>query len=45
MKPVLGRPPVDASDEQLEAWARDFVDQALGTAEEPNPEEGEFPRE
>jgi hypothetical protein len=26
-KPVLGRPPVDGSDEQIEAWALDFVDQ------------------
>lgn len=45
MKPVLGRPPVDASDEQLEAWAKDFVDQALGIAEEPTPDEGEAPKE
>ena len=41
LKPVLGRPPVDGSDEQIEAWAMDFVDQALGTAGEPTPEEGD----
>ena len=39
--PVLGRPPIDGSEEQIEAWAKDFVDQALGTAGEPTPEEGE----
>lgn len=41
-KPVLGRPPVDGSDEQIEAWAMGFLDQALGTAEEPAPEDGEM---
>jgi hypothetical protein len=28
--PVLGRPPVDGSDEELEAWADAFLDAILG---------------
>ena len=39
-KPVLGRPPADGSDEQIETWALDFVDQVLGTAEKRTSEEG-----
>jgi hypothetical protein len=33
-KPVLGRPPVDGSEAELEAWTEAFLDMLLG------PEEG-----
>jgi hypothetical protein len=33
-KPVLGRPPVDGSEAELEAWIEAFLDMLLG------PEEG-----
>jgi hypothetical protein len=26
-RPVFGRPPVDGTDEELEEWAREFVDE------------------
>jgi hypothetical protein len=29
-KPVLGRPPVDADDAELEAWVEGFLDAILG---------------
>ena len=28
-KPVLGRPPLDGSDEELKVWGRDFVEKAF----------------
>lgn len=29
-RPVIGRPPVDGSDEELVKWAEDFANKALG---------------
>jgi hypothetical protein len=28
-RPVFGRPPVDGTDEELEEWAREFVDRLV----------------
>jgi hypothetical protein len=44
-KPVLGIPPVDATDEELEAWARQFLDQALGPIAPGAEDEAEGSRE
>jgi hypothetical protein len=29
-RPVLGRPPVDGTDEELDEWVISFIDQMLG---------------
>jgi hypothetical protein len=31
-RPVFGRPPVDVTDEELEEWAREFVDRVVASA-------------
>lgn len=38
-KPVLGRPPVDGTDEELYEWVDSFVEQILG----PEDGEGQYP--
>ena len=32
---VVGRPPDDATDDEIHAWARAFVEQILGPATKP----------
>ncbi len=36
-RPVLGRPPVDADDEQLDEWVDALLDALLGTEGETEP--------
>ena len=33
-RPVLGRPPVDGTDEELDEWVDSFLDQILGAGGE-----------
>lgn len=37
-KPVLGRLPVDGTDEEMDAWAEGFVEAVLGPETEDKPE-------
>ena len=36
-KPVLGRPPLDADDAELDAWVNGLLDALLGPEEETDP--------